>query len=317
MAENIYNIFLFFEDELCSTVGYVTHEHKGTDDQGCAFLKACLEDDLSKAHKVALEKPFTLSEYNAKCRLGQGHCLYDKVFIELDAGPAPLCIATPVRAGKLFYEYSSQHGPLDMQDLTAKLGHNDSMVDWLAKYTNDEGIDLPRLIHDDYFLAIKLTFNAGLYVSAMKLLVSCIDSIAYIECGNVRNPPPFITWLDNYSELSSLGITSAELWELRNGILHMTNLSSAKVRDSKVRRISFRVGGPPDYPQIETDGIYFFDFHKLIQIFAEAQSRWLKSYNSNPDKFVKFVERYDETISDSRVARAVCNPGARGEKLKP
>src|ERR1019366_3532366 len=40
----------------------------------------------------------------------------------------------------------------------------------------EAGINISQLIHDDYFLALKVTFNAGLYVSAMKLLVSCIDS---------------------------------------------------------------------------------------------------------------------------------------------
>ncbi|MGD9757944.1 MAG: hypothetical protein AB7U71_10495 [Comamonas sp.] len=302
MAENIYNLFLFFENERCSTVGYVVHQHDGSDEKGCEFLKASLEDDLSMAKKITLTKSFTLSEHNAKCRLGEGHHLYDEVFATLDAGPAPLFVATPARDGKLFYDYSSQHGPLDMKDVAEKLGWRSSMVDWLDKYTNERGIDLSQLIHDDYFLAIKLTFNQGLYVSAMKLLVSCIDSLAYIEYGNVRTPHPFTSWLDTYADLSPLGITSAELWELRNGILHMTNINSEKVRNSKVRRISFRVGGTPDYPRVGKDNIYFFDFYGLILAFAEAQGRWLESYNSDRDKFAKFVERYDESISDSRVA---------------
>lgn len=64
------------------------------------------------------------------------------------------------------------------------------MDDSLIKYTSDEGIDLPQLIHDDFFLAIKLTFIAGLHVSAAKMLVSCIDSVAYI--GGVS--PPIFSW---------------------------------------------------------------------------------------------------------------------------
>jgi len=34
---------------------------------------------------------------------------------------------------------------------------------------------LPALINDDYFLAIKLTYNAKHYVSSMKLLLSALD----------------------------------------------------------------------------------------------------------------------------------------------
>jgi hypothetical protein len=147
---------------------------------------------------------------------------------------------------------------------------------------------------------LKVTFNAGLYVSAMKLLVSCIDSLAYIECGNEAGA--FVQWLEAYADLTPIGVTAAELWELRNGLLHMTNLNAKKVRQNKVRRISFRVGGASDCPQDEADGVHFFDFHKLIQVFAEAQERWIETYNTDRDKFDKFVERYDETISDSRVA---------------
>lgn len=300
MAEYIYNIFLFFENTLCSTVGYVVHVHEGTDKQGCEFLKAHLEEDLLKAKKKTLKTPFTLPEHNARCRLGEGHYLYDEVFVELNAGRAPLFVATPVKDGKLSYEYSSQHGPLNIKDLASKLGQDGSTVDWLVKYTNDDGINLSQLVNDDYFVAIKLTFNAGLYVSAMKLLVSCIDSLAYIEYGNVRNPPPFMRWLDTYANLAPLGITSEELWELRNGILHMTNINSAAVSKNKIRRISFRVGGTVDYPRVGTEGVYYFDFYDLIRTLAQAQGLWIESYNNDRDKFAKFIERYDETISDSR-----------------
>lgn len=263
-------------------------------------------EDLRVATKVKLAKPFARSEYNARCRLGEGPYLYDELFSMLNASSAPLSVVTPVKDGDVFFNYSSEHGNWDINDISTKLGAKGVMVDWLVKYTSELGIELSRLIHDDYFLAIKLTFNAGLYVSAMKLLVSCIDSLAYIEYGNDRKSVPFIKWLDTYSELTSLGITATELWELRNGILHMTNIYSAKVRDNKVRRISFRVGGPKDYSRYE-EGIYFFDFYGLIQIFAEAQGRWIESYKNDHEKFAKFVERYDETISDSREARIV-NP---------
>jgi hypothetical protein len=301
MAENIYNLFLFFENDLCSTVGYTAQEHSGSDAEGCEYLKARLTEDLRVASKLELAKPFTRSEYHARCRLGEGHHLYDEVFSVLNAGPAPLSVVTPVKDGDVFFNYSSEHRPLDMDDISEKLGAKGVMVDWLVKYTSPSGIDLSQLIHDDYFLAIKLTFNAGLYVSAMKLLVSCIDSLAYIEYGNDRKSVPFIKWLETFAELTSMGITAAELWELRNGILHMTNIHSAKVRENKVRRISFRVGRPHGFSE-EGGDVYFFDFSGLIQIFAEAQGRWIESYNNDRDKFDKFVERYDETISDSRTA---------------
>jgi hypothetical protein len=135
----------------------------------------------------------------------------------------------------------------------------------------------------------------------MKLFVSCVDSLAYIEYGD-QQEKPFVRWLNEYANLSSLKITAEELWELRNGILHMTNINSKKVRQSKIRRISFRVGGPAGYSEDGADGIFYFDFLGLIQEFAQALGRWIETYNHNREKFIKFIERYDETISDSRAA---------------
>lgn len=66
----------------------------------------------------------------------------------------------------------------------------------------------------------------------------------------------------------------------------------------KVRRISIRVGGKPE---TDADGTYFFEFMELVRAFQGALGRWVDSYNQDPSKFVKFVERYDETISDSRM----------------
>ncbi len=175
------------------------------------------------------------------------------------------------------------------------------MDDWLVKYTRDDAIDLPSLINDDYFLAIKLTFNAKLYVSAMKLLVSCIDSVAYIEYGDEAGSNVFTKWLNSYADLAPLGITAAELWELRNGLLHMTNLNSKKVLTNKERRISFRVGGDAGFSSNEV-GVYYFDFSQLILAFSKALGKWIETYNFDREKFPKFVERYDQTISDSRLA---------------
>jgi hypothetical protein len=78
----------------------------------------------------------------------------------------------------------------------------------------------------------------------------------------------------------------------------MTNLHSRQVRDQKIRRISFRIGGQRG----EADGIYYFVFSDLINVYGKAIGRWLESYNSDRQKLAKFVERYDETISDSRPA---------------
>jgi hypothetical protein len=174
------------------------------------------------------------------------------------------------------------------------------MDDWLIKYAEGNSINLPALINDDYFLAIKLTYNAKHYVSSMKLLLSALDSLAYIEYGDATGKQTiFENWLGTYADLKPLSITPQELWELRNGLLHMSNLHSRKVNKGDVRQISFHVGRKPFF---ERDGIHFFSFYGLIVALQHALGKWLASYNADREKMVAFVDRYDKTISDSRLA---------------
>lgn len=301
--ELIFNVFLFFENETCSKAGIVSHEHDGTDEEGLVFLQSKLSDDFKVSKMVDINNPFSLQEYNSHLRIGTGGCLYDEVFSGIDAGPNPLLCVTPVKNGSIYYEHSTFDQILDMNEIWKKLGDMGVMEDWLVKYTNKEGINLPKLIDDDYFLAIKLNYNAGHYVSAMKLLLTCIDSIAYIDLGEQKNPCSFIAWLDAYADLSTMKISSQELWELRNGLLHMTNLDSKKVRSKQVRRISFRVGLVPNNFPSEVGDVFLFDFNALINAINLALQKWIESYNIDRTKFVKFVERYDLTISDSRVSK--------------
>ncbi len=102
MAERIYNIFLFFENDICSTVGYRAHNHFGSDEGGVEFLRGRVSEDLPDAVRLELAKPFTRSEYNTKCRLGEGHHLYDELFVKVNAGVAPLFVVTLVKDGDVF-----------------------------------------------------------------------------------------------------------------------------------------------------------------------------------------------------------------------
>jgi hypothetical protein len=45
-----------------------------------------------------------------------------------------------------------------------------------------------------------------------------------------------------------------------------------------------------------------FNLKHLLDIVTEAIAKWIDTYNANADKLIKFVDRYDLTISDSRLA---------------
>ena len=113
------------------------------------------------------------------------------------------------------------------------------MQDYLSVYLTPDGFDMPRLLNDDFFLGIKLCWNHGRYVSTAKLLMSFLDTVAYLEYGDT--PRNFQRWLDSYANLAAIGVTSEELWEFRNSLLHMTTLDFRKVTAGHVRRLTFYV----------------------------------------------------------------------------
>jgi hypothetical protein len=299
VSETIYNLFLMYEDHLCKSIRYMPHSVDLDDAAAIRFLQGRVRIDLNAAQVIQLTKPFTVEEFTARCRLGHGHHLYDEVFMVLRAGQQPLSVVTPVVNSVPQIEFASEIGDPDIylcEDMTPGI----KMDDWLIKYTEGNTINLPALINDDYFLAIKLTYNAKHYVSSMKLLLSALDSLAYIEYGDANGKQTiFERWLASYADLTPLGITPQELWELRNGLLHMSNLQSRQVNKRTVRQISFHVGSKPFY---ERDGIHFFSFYGLIKALQRGLGKWLTSYNVDREKMVSFVDRYDRTISDSRLA---------------
>jgi hypothetical protein len=297
MAETVYNFFLIYRGDVCAEVRYVAHDVDLSDQEALDFLLGRVALDLNNSKAIPLTKPFTKAEHDARTRLGHGQLLWEEVYMLLEAGEQPLSVITPVVNGIPQVEFKSQLGDPNIY-LREDMTPGTHMDDWILKYMKDGGLQLSQLIHDDYFQAIKMTFNAKLHVSAMKLLLSAIDSLAYIEFGE-DDGNVFIKWMDTYADLDPLGITAEELWELRNGLLHMTNLDSRAVGRKKVRRISLHSGSKPFY---EHDAVHYFSFYELLMEVGRSHVRWLETYNHDLGKRVNFVSRYDKTISDSRVA---------------
>jgi hypothetical protein len=213
----------------------------------------------------------------------------------------PLVVITPIVNEKPHFEVSMKLGPILLDDLKGTpLEQPGEMIDYLDDYVTDEGFDIPRLLNDDYFRAIKLLFNDRYFVSCAKLLVSFIDTIAFIDTGDDKGN--FIPWLDTYADLAPLGITSKELWEFRNGLLHMSNLRSRAVVSGKVVPLILSVGRSTKPLPAYRNGEKRFNLKDLIDTTADAVSRWIDMYNHNPERFPDFVSRYDLTVSDARVA---------------
>jgi hypothetical protein len=185
-------------------------------------------------------------------------------------------------------------------------------IDYLPKYVTEDGFDVPRLLNDDFFQAIRLLYNNAKYVSAAKLLMTFVDTVGFIEFGDTGENT-FRKWLDAYADLTEVGVSAEELWEHRSSLLHMSNLDSRRVRAGAVKRLMSYVGIlPPGFPS-ETYDVKYYNLFALICAVAAACTRWVDSYNRDRSKFDQFLDRYDLIVSDSRVLKFE-RPGGEGSK---
>lgn len=299
MPETIYNIFYFVENGAIRDAAILTHDVDGSDKEKVEWLKSAVVSDLAKATRIPLPKPIAHDTFVAMQRLGRHLEVFETLFEAAGAPRDPLCCLTAVVDGYPRVDIITNHGPLTAQMMQSPDTPTlNEVQDWLTKYTTEDGLDLPALLNDDYLCAIRLLFNSQQYVSCMKLLLSFIDTVSFLEYGDGSSV--FIKWLDAHTQLSFLGITSQELWEMRNALLHMSNLDSRKVLKNAVRRIAFCVA-PRGHCASPDAEIVYFNLLELVDEIATGVSHWIHRMNTDPDEFVHFVERYDRILSDDRL----------------
>lgn len=299
MREKIYNLFVFVEGKMIVSLGVVVHDCEGDDEQKLRFLQSKVKEDFLSAQRYLPSNELSTERYEALMRLDRQLEVFEEIFVAFGAPNRPLCAVTTIEDGAPRIEAALEHGPTTLSRLKGtSLGKPGEQVDWMEKYIKNKQFDLPQLINDDYFEAIKLLFNNGFLVSASKLLMSCVDSIAFIEYGDEQSV--FCKWLKTYADLAPLGITPEEIWEFRNGLLHMTNLHSRAVRGGKTKAIIIYSGPNVPHLVMEAPGTKRVNFKVLLTVVADAIGQWTLSYSGDQGKMLEFVERYDLTISDSR-----------------
>jgi hypothetical protein len=298
-TERVFNLFVYFDAGVADEYGVRHHRAEGGDAEKTALLLSRVEEDHPRARRFRFARNFTPEEWLAAMRHGDVLRYFEEALAHFRAPIAPIYCITAIVDG--VPRVDRKIGPEPFRgDTVSEIEDHGSVPDYLVHYTDGKEFRFTELIHDDYFKAIRTLFNAKLHVSCAKLLMSCIDTLAFIEYGDVSNN--FTRWLDSYADLSSHGIDSNELWEFRNSVLHMTNLASRKVSLGKVSPIMPYVGGPDRLPVIAPKIPKAFNLYGLILTIGEGIGKWGETYNTDRDKILKFIERYDTTIFDSRMA---------------
>ncbi len=183
-------------------------------------------------------------------------------------------------------------------------------VDYFGTFFTRDEFDFTGLINADFFQPVRILYQSQHYVSAAKLLVVAIDSIGYVEYGDIKENT-FIKWLNTYADLSAVGITADELWEHRNSLLHMSNLDSRKVLSGKVRRLVAYLGKLPAGVVQPEEKAGYYSLKALILAIANAVGNWANTYDGDREKIHSFVKRYDLIASDARMLKIKINENCK------
>ena len=271
---------------MARSIGYRRYHREGPPEDLVQFLRERVDVDFTNATQHMLPEAVDWAEIPSVVRSGDIWELLDRCGINVGHDEI-YCVTYIVNGQPRFDEFSDEFAP-------------DAIPDYLRIYFTDEGFDFTKLINDDYFDSIKLLWNSRKYISALKLILSMIDTIGFIEYGPKADC--FVRWLDQYCELRKVGVTSAEVWELRNALLHMSNLASRRNRTGQVQRLLPMFTHPSVEIPIDVD--VYKGFHVnlfLLDVFPRAIGTWLQTYKSDRSKFRSFVARYDTIVSEARM----------------
>jgi hypothetical protein len=316
MSETAVNLFLYVESEVIKGLGAVAHDVDGGDTEIAAILRSRVGIDASRAARYPLPVesikswlgidagqglPFAMWSYLA--RMGKALQFFDGPLQDLKAPERPLVCITPIVDGQPRIDLHTHVDPPTCPVMLSEAFDGTvRLTDYLAAYLTPAGLNVHDLLGHDFTDAIKLLYEHKHYVSAMKLIVSFVDTVAYLDLGDV--PGNYETWLSKHAALALVGVTPSELWEFRNAILHMTNPFSRKVLSAKVLPLCFYIAPTSRGVRISRDsGTKMFSFEALYEAIIEAVGTWSKSYAGNLYKQLEFIQRYDTILSEGRVGK--------------
>ena len=283
MKERIVNVFTYGDSEHIHSIGWRAYSIEGTYQELTTFLRSKVDTDFRIATRTTLREGRSRSVFDLAVRLG----FLDEIL--------PTVAET---IGDSVYRITHVVNGEPRADEVAHAPPDDVVPDYLRIYSTGAGFDFGQMIDDDFMDAMTILWKNRKYISALKLLVTMIDTLGFAEFGPVEGC--FGRWLDAYCDLDSLGVSSQELWELRNSLLHMTNLDSRRVHRGQTKRLLPVITAQENDIPVEMEG--FKNLH-VSRLFASVVPRgianWVRTFHENPGKVLDFIQRYDTVVSDS------------------
>ena len=296
MKERIVNVFTYGNEDCIHSFGWATHMVEGSYREFTAFLQSEVEIDFKTAKQVGFPESVRRSAFDFALRMGALDRVAPQV-VEI-VGNSAYCL-THVIDGKPRSDGVSHAQP------------HEAVPDYLRLYWTPSGFDFGQMIDDDFMDAMKLLWSNQKYISALKLLFIMVDTLGFVEFGPVKDC--FVRWLGKFCDLGPIGVSPEELWELRNSLLHMTNLDSRKVHSGEVKRLLPVTTAQKNDIPTEMDGFKTLHLTRLFgSVIPSGIVKWVGTFDNDPDKFLDFIQKYDTVISDSRTSVAYSPDGSEG-----
>lgn len=128
--------------------------------------------------------------------------------------------------------------------------------------------------------------DGGHHLQAAMLTYVAIEQMAWLSVEPLRSgPADFQNWVATYIQPNApLTCTPRELWEARNGLLHMGTAESAANRDSdEIRRICYVYGRTPALAD-KSKGVVFVRVEDLVTSYLTGVLWFLTELDSNPKR---------------------------------
>ncbi len=178
--ERIFNIFIYFNEGIAIEYGMRHHRVGGSDSDKVTLLLARIEQDHPIARRFRLPRAFKPDEWLAAFRHSGDLGYFEEAFRLFRAPAVPVFCVTSIVDGTIMVDRQIGTEPFRGDMVTAREGRG-AMRDYLVHYTTENTLRFTELINGDYFKAIRTLFNAELYVSCAKLLMSCVDTLSFVE----------------------------------------------------------------------------------------------------------------------------------------
>lgn len=146
--------------------------------------------------------------------------------------------------------------------------------------------------------AVMCLRDGGHHLQSVMLTYVAIEQMAWLSVEPLKTSgEDFKAWVDAYLlPNTQLPCTSAELWEARNGTLHMGSAESAKNRDSgEIRKILYVYGRTPGLAN-KSEGLVVVRTEELIVGFLNAVTWFLPALEADQAKMSTAKGKLDRML---------------------